>query len=163
LTSDSLKATVIVNVLELTISANGELVLVDDDPDEVELLEPRLPAEVPEGAPVDEPDDAEVPVEPVDVADPEAFPVLPADTLSPGERLATDAIVPLIGAYSFVSLSAVCALSTLACALSTAACADAMLAAELALELALDPPLVEPLLVDDEPVLVDEPDSALLS
>ena len=53
---------------------------------------------------------------------------------------------------------------TLACALSTAACAEAMLAADdvvldragRAPEVVLDPPLVEL-------VLVEEPDSALLS
>ena len=60
---------------------------------------------------------------------------------------------------SSVSVSAVCALSTLACALSTDACAEAMLAA-------YDVVLVEPLEPDPplvEAVLVDEPDSALLS
>ena len=50
--------------------------------------------------------------------------------MSPGDRFASDTIVPLIGAYRFVLLSAVCALSTPAWALSSAACAEAMLAAE---------------------------------
>jgi hypothetical protein len=163
-TSDSLKATVIVIVPVLTISVNGELVLPDDEEDEVEVPEPpRLPVVVPEELPVEDPDEDEVPLDPLDVADVEALPVEPADTASPGERAASDTIVPLIGAYSLVSLSAVCALSTLACALSTAACAEAMLPAEdgvlvepLVPELPPDPPAVELL-------LVDEPDSALLS
>jgi hypothetical protein len=62
-----------------------------------------------------------------------------------------------------VLLSAVRALSTLACAPSTAACAEATLAAEdvvlpelLEPELPLDPAVVEP-------VLVEAPDSAVLS
>ena len=102
--------------------------------------------------------------------DADALPVVPADTVLPGETLASDTIVPLFGAYSFVLLSAACAVSTFACALSTAAWAEAMLAAEVVvLEVVLDPPLVE--LVPDvvlappvlEPVLVDEPDSALPS
>jgi hypothetical protein len=141
-------------VLVLTISANGELALPDDE-DEVEVPEPRLPADDPEAPAAEDPDADEVSL---DVPVVEAFPVDPADTVSPGERPASDAIVPLIGAYRFVSLSAVCALSTLACAESTAACAVAMLAAEdvVLLELAPDPPVVEP-------VLVEEPDSALLS
>ena len=90
------------------------------------------------------------------------FPFEPAETLSPGERLASDAIVPLIGAYSFVPSSAFCALFTLARALSTAACADAMLAAEGVV--VLDPLVPEPPLDDPvEPLVVEEPDSALLS
>jgi hypothetical protein len=122
------------------------------EPDE---LEPRLPAVLVE-EPVDEPV-----VEPVDA--PDVPPVDPADTLSPVDRLATDATVPLIGAYSLVLLSAVWAVLTFACAVSTAACAVAMLEAEVIVDVVLEPELDEldpPLL---EPVLVDEPDSAELS
>jgi hypothetical protein len=103
-------------LLVLTISTNGELVLPDEE-DEVDVPEPpALPAVVPDELPED-PEDEVV----LDVADVDALPVEPEDTESPGESPASDAIVPLIGAYSFVALSAVCALSTLACALSTAA------------------------------------------
>jgi hypothetical protein len=168
LTSDSLNATVIVIVRVLTISANGELELPDDEEDELEVVEPRLPAVAPEEPVVGDADEAEVPLE-LDVPDADALPVVPADTVSPGDTLARDTIVPLFGAYSLVLLSAACAVSTFACALSTAAWAEAMLAAEVVvLEVVLDPPLVEP--APDvalepvlEPVLVDEPDSALLS
>jgi hypothetical protein len=122
------------------------------EPDE---LEPRLPAVLVE-EPVDEPV-----VEPVDA--PDVPPVDPADTLSPVDRLATDATVPLIGAYSLVLLSAVWAVLTFACAVSTAACAVAMLEAEVVVDVVLEPELDEldpPLL---ELVLVEEPDSAELS
>ena len=101
LTSDSLNATVIVSDLVLTISTNGELELPDED-DEPEVVEPRFPAEVPEEPVEEEPDEAEVPLDPLEVLDPEALPVVPADTVSPGERLASEATVPLIGAYSLV-------------------------------------------------------------
>ena len=112
---------------------------------------------------MEDPDEAEVPLEPLDVLEPDALAVVPADTVSPRERLASDATAPLIGAYSFVSLSAVCALSTVACALSTDACAEAMLAAEEVVVVGLLVPELppEPLLL--EPLLVEEPDSALLS
>jgi hypothetical protein len=122
------------------------------EPDE---LEPMLPAVLVE-EPVAEPE-----VEPVDA--PDVPPVDPAETLSPVDTLATDATVPLIGAYSLVSLSAVWAVLTFACAVSTAACAVAMLEAEVVVDVVLEPELDEldpPLL---EPVLVDEPDSAELS
>jgi hypothetical protein len=59
--------------------------------------------------------------------------------------------------------SAVRALFKLACAPSTAACAEATVAAE---EVVLLEPLVPELLPDPpvvDPVLVEEPDSALLS
>jgi hypothetical protein len=100
-----------------TISANVELELLEDD-DEL----PRLPAVV---VPVDpleeEPDEEEF------VAVPE---VEPADTESPGESDSSETTVPLVGACSSVSLSAVFALCTLASALYTEASADAMLEAE---------------------------------
>jgi hypothetical protein len=91
LTSDSLKETVIVIVLVLTSCTSGELLVADEvDPDEAE---PRLP-DVVAPAPVDAPVLPELEaVEPPVVA-----PVLCALTLSPGDRLATEAIVPLIGA-----------------------------------------------------------------
>jgi hypothetical protein len=161
LTSDSLKATVIVIVPVLTICANGELALPDDDEDELEVLEPpRLPAAVPEAPPPEDPDEDEVPL---DVPDANALPLEPADTVSPGERLANDTIVPLIGAYSFMSLRAVCAFCTLACAPSTAACAEATLAAEdvVLVELLVPEPAPDAPVV--EPVVVEEPDSALVS
>jgi hypothetical protein len=80
----------------LTISANGELAVADDE-DEVELPEPpRLPVAVPEEPPAEDPED-DVPL-PLDVEDVDALPVEPADTASPGESPASDAIVPLLGA-----------------------------------------------------------------
>lgn len=104
---------------ELTISANGELELPEVEEDELpeaELPElddevpelPRLPAVVPEEPLEEEPDDEE-PLEALDVD--------PAETASPGERLATETIVPLIGEYSLVFVSAVLALFTFASAL----------------------------------------------
>jgi hypothetical protein len=91
LTSDSLNETVIVIVLVLTISNSGELLLVDEE--EVDEPEPRLPDVV-------APALADAPVLPeLEVVElPVAAPVLCAVTLSPGDRLATEAIVPLIGA-----------------------------------------------------------------
>jgi multidrug efflux pump subunit AcrA (membrane-fusion protein) len=86
-------------VLVLTISANGELALPDADVDEVEVLDPpRLPVVVPEEPPAEDPVEDELPLE---VPDIDALPVEPADTASPGERPASDTIVPLIGAYSY--------------------------------------------------------------
>jgi hypothetical protein len=115
--SDSLNATVIVSLWVFTISANVEVELLEDE-DEL----PRLPAVV---VPVDpleeEPDEEEF------VAVPD---VEPADTESPGDRLSSETIVPLVGACSSVSLSAVLALCTLARALYTEASAEAMLEAE---------------------------------
>jgi hypothetical protein len=105
------------------------------EPDE---LEPRLPAVLVE-EPVDEPD-----VDPVDA--PDVPPAEPAETLSPVDRVMTDATVPLIGAYSLVLLRAVCAVLTFACAASTAARAVAMLEAEVVLDVVLEPELDPPLL-----------------
>lgn len=101
LTSDSLKATVIVSVFVLTISANPDPEPLEDDEPEL----PRLPAVAAPLAP-----DAPLPDEPepdddedeLDDEDPE----LPPDTLSPGVRLDKEAIVPLVGAYSLVLLTA---------------------------------------------------------
>jgi hypothetical protein len=101
--SDSLKATVIDIELVFTISANGELELPELEVPELELpvveeedeLEPpRLPAVVPLEPPVVELEDDPL----LDVLDVGAAPVDPADTESPGERLASDTIVPVIGA-----------------------------------------------------------------
>jgi hypothetical protein len=85
--SDSLNATVIVSVPVLTISANGVLdPLPDDDP-----LPPRLQAEVlPPALPDDEEDDEEDELE--------ALALDPADTVSPAVKLASEAIVPPVGA-----------------------------------------------------------------
>jgi hypothetical protein len=91
--SDSLKATVIVIVLVLTISANDEVEPAEVAEDE-ELEPPRLPAVVAAGPLVEELDDDPLP----DVVDFEALEVDPADTESPGVRFASDTIVPLIGA-----------------------------------------------------------------
>jgi hypothetical protein len=150
--SDSPSATVIVIDLVLTISANGELellLLVEDDD---ELEPPRLPAVVPPVVPPV----VEVEEEPLPAAlDVEALDVDPADTVSPGERLESDTIVPLIGAYSFVSESAVLALLTLASALYTAAWAEATVPAGEVELLPADEPLPDELL-PDEP-LPDEP------
>lgn len=84
--SDSLKATVIVSELVLTISANPELELLDDEEP------PRLPAVSP---PVE---DAPLPDELEEDDELEESPEEPADTLSPGVRLDSEAIVPLVGA-----------------------------------------------------------------
>jgi hypothetical protein len=107
--SDSLNATVIIIVLVFTISANAELDELDelDEFDELEL--PRLPAVVPVPALEEEPAGELV----LELADD----VEPPETESPGWRLDSDTIVPLIGAYSFVALSAAVALFTLASAL----------------------------------------------
>jgi hypothetical protein len=110
--SDSLNATVIVSESVLTISAKPELEPLDE-----ELEAPRLPAvAAPPVAPLPEPDpddDDELLEEPLE--DP------PPDTASPGARLDSDAIVPLVGAYSLVLVIAVSAVCTAACALYTAA------------------------------------------
>jgi hypothetical protein len=100
--SDSLNATVIVNSWRLTISANAELELLDDEEP------PRPPAVTPEVELDEELDD-----ELVD----DALDVVPAETESPGSRLASDTIVPLVGARSFVSASALLALCRLLLAL----------------------------------------------
>ncbi len=116
-----------------TISANGELEPPDEPPepppedeDEDPLAPPRLPAVA--LAP-------ELPVPPLeelpeDEVLPDALEFDPAETVSPGERFASETIVPLAGAYSLVFASAVWAFWTLACAAYTEACADAMLAGE---------------------------------
>ncbi|HEY1522786.1 MAG TPA: hypothetical protein VGF70_07210 [Solirubrobacteraceae bacterium] len=135
--SDSLKASVIVIELVLTISANG---VAEAEEEEEEALEPpRLPAVVPLVVPVEELDEDP----PLDVEDPEALEVEPADTVSPGERPDSDTIVPLIGADSVVSASAVLALLTFAWALYTAACAEAMVAGEGVV--VVEPPVLDPL------------------
>jgi hypothetical protein len=97
----------------LTISANDELELPEDDEDELPELDeedvpelPRLPAVVPE-APLEDPDDEE-PAAGLDVD--------PADTALPGERLDSETIVPLVGAYSLVLARAVLALCTVSSA-----------------------------------------------
>ncbi|MGZ6622111.1 MAG: hypothetical protein ACXVHD_21015 [Solirubrobacteraceae bacterium] len=139
--SDSLNATVIVILLVFTISANEV-----DPPDELEEPEepepPRLPAVVPV-PPLAEELDEDVLLELLDDVEP---PV----TESPGWRLASDTILPLIGAYSFVFASACSALCTLALALSTEASAEAMLPAE-------DVVVVELLAPDPPPVLAPDP------
>jgi hypothetical protein len=87
--SDSLKATVIVSVWVLTISTRP--LLLDDEDDPVELLEPpRLPAAL---DPVPALELAAL--EPVELLDdPELLP----DTESPGEMLCTETTVPVAGA-----------------------------------------------------------------
>jgi hypothetical protein len=118
--SDSLKATLIVIVPVLTISAKDEPELPDVEDEELPEVElpalapepPRLPAVAPV-EPLDDEPEEEVP--------PDELEVDPADTASPGERLASETIVPLIGAYSLVLARAVLAVCTLASALYTAA------------------------------------------
>jgi len=92
----------------LTISANPELEpLEEDDPEP-----PRLPAVAapPDPEPLPEPDDDEELPE-------ELLEEPPPDTVSPGVRLESEAIVPLVGAYSLVLLTAISAVCTAACAL----------------------------------------------
>jgi hypothetical protein len=84
--SDSLNATVIVSESVLMISANPELdPLEEDDPEP-----PRLPAVADPLPPLPELDD--------DDDELDELPDPPADTVSPGVRLESDAIVPLVGA-----------------------------------------------------------------
>ncbi|HWE11073.1 MAG TPA: hypothetical protein VG325_17125 [Solirubrobacteraceae bacterium] len=85
-----------VSVLELTISANG----ADDVPDDelvpvLELEPPRLPAVA---APPVLPPVLEELVELPLVLEELALDVEPAETVSPTERPAIEAIVPLVGA-----------------------------------------------------------------
>jgi hypothetical protein len=112
--SDSLNGTVIVIEPALMICANGELEPLDEDEPLEELeLPPRLPADDEPPASPEEPlDEDEAPEELLDAA-----PVDPAEIASPVETLASETIVPLIGAYSFVFESADWALCTLASAL----------------------------------------------
>jgi hypothetical protein len=116
--SDSLNATVIVSVLVLTISANPELEPLDEEDPEP----PRLPAVAAPLAPLPEPE-----LEDVDELLEELSEEPPLDTASPGVRLDSDAIVPLVGAYSLVLLTAVSAVCMAAWALYTAAWAEARL------------------------------------
>jgi hypothetical protein len=130
--------------LVLTISPNAE----PEPPEDDEPEPPRLPAdELPVPPPLPLPPDDELAAAALDVEPPE--------TVSPGEALDSDTIVPLVGANSLVLSSAICALCTAACALSTDACADAMLAGEgvvvvvvvlaaLAVALLPEPPLAWP-------------------
>jgi hypothetical protein len=85
--SDSLNATVIVSESVLTISANPELEPLEEDPEP-----PRLPAVADPLAPLPEEleDEDELLEEPLEEP--------PDDTVSPGVRLDSDAIVPLVGA-----------------------------------------------------------------
>jgi hypothetical protein len=114
--SDSLNATVIVNEPVSTIVAKALLEPEpeeDDEPDKDEPA-PRLPADAlpppaPPAAPPPELDDEPLPEE--------AVPEFPAETGSPGERLASETIVPATGAYRLVLVSACCALWRFASAL----------------------------------------------
>jgi len=119
--SDSLKATVITIWLVSTISANGELEPEPEDDDEAPP--PKVPAVVPAPAAPDPPlleaAEDELPPEPLELA--------PAGTASPGVRLASETMVPLAGAWSWVLVNSDSALLRFACALYTAAWADAML------------------------------------
>jgi hypothetical protein len=97
LTSDSLKATVIVSVWVLTISTNP---VDDDEPLELLLEPPRLPALLlPRLEELDDPLEPEL----LEALDP------PADTSLPGEIASTETTVPVLGAYRWVSCSAVSA------------------------------------------------------
>jgi hypothetical protein len=92
--SDSENATVIVRLPVSTICANAVL----DPLPELEDDPPRLPAVVDPLFP-DVDDDSELELE-------DAAPELPAETESPGDKLASDTIVPLTGAYRLVLISA---------------------------------------------------------
>src|ERR1700733_12954923 len=154
LMSDSLKATVMVSELVLTISANG-LVELDDPVEPVEPLDPpRLPAADVALAPEPEPE-PELALE-LDDAPP------PAVIGSPGDRSATEAMVPAAEAWSLVSSSASWAFCNVASALSTDAWAEAMLAGEGVLLVDVPPELAPPELVppddrDADPVEEPEP------
>jgi hypothetical protein len=136
--SDSLKEIVIVIVSVLTISANGELELLEEeDEDEEPPDPPRLPAVVvpparPPRPEVDEELDDELLLAAL-------FDVEPPDTESPATSPDSDAIVPPIGAYSFVSSSADCALRTFVSAANTDASAEAMLAGDGVVVVAVEP------------------------
>ena len=125
LTSDSLSATVMVMWPVSTISAKP--VLVDAEEDDELPVPPRLPAEV-DPDPLDAPPLVEEPVED-EAADAAPDPLL-ADTGSPGLRLASETIVPALGATSRVSANAVWALRRLASAPSTEAFAEAIVAGD---------------------------------
>jgi hypothetical protein len=75
-----------VSELVLTISANPELELLEEEPEP-----PRLPAVVPEPVELEEPVelDDELDEDPVEE---------PPETVSPGDRLASEAMTPLVGA-----------------------------------------------------------------
>jgi hypothetical protein len=138
--SDSLKATVIVSELVLTISANGLLEL-EDPLDALESLDPpRLPAaDVPLVALEPDPD-PELELDELDDEPP------PAEIGSPGDTSATEAMVPAAGAWSLVSSSVSWAFCSVASALSTEAWAWAMLAGEgvLLVDAPPDPEPAEP-------------------
>ena len=87
LMSDSLNATVIVSLYVLMISAKLEVELLDDELEEPLL--PRLPAVVPPELLVELLEDKPA----LDEAE-----LVPEETESPGERLASETIVPLSGA-----------------------------------------------------------------
>jgi hypothetical protein len=122
--SDSLNGTVTVIVPVSTISANGLLELPEPEPLEPEDPDPEEPVPEPELEPPPRLPAVALPALPppplpVEPEDPdalllEALEFEPAETLSPGERLASETIVPLVGAYSLVSASAVWAFCTLA-------------------------------------------------
>jgi hypothetical protein len=147
LMSDSLNATVIVIELVLTISAKPELL---EEEEELELLDPEpVELDAPELPVVDDPEPLDPePLEPDELA--ELDPLEPV-IRSPGLVVSSETIVPLSGAYSRVSSSAVWALRRLMRALSTEASAEAMLAGEGAVVVV--PPELER---DDPPVLDDE-------
>jgi hypothetical protein len=105
--SDSLKATVIVIVPVLTISANAEPAPLADPVE----LEPRLPAVV-EPAPPEPVAEVDEPVELLALEEAD-----PPETESPGWALESETIVPLVGAYSLVFARFVSAVLIAACAL----------------------------------------------
>jgi hypothetical protein len=141
--SDSLKATVIVSVLVLTISANAVLELEDpvEPAEPLELDPPRLPAvEVPPPDP-DEADPEEPEPELELELDDEP---LPAEIWSPTDTLASEAIVPDAGARSLVSARVCWAFCRLDSALYTEASADAMLDGEGVVLVEVVPEVLEP-------------------
>jgi hypothetical protein len=87
--SDSLNATVIVSEFVLTISANPALEPLEDEEEDP----PRLPAVA--APPLVA---APLPEEPEDDELLDELPEPPPDTVSPGVKLESEAIVPLVGA-----------------------------------------------------------------
>jgi hypothetical protein len=155
--SDSLSETLIVICEALMISMKPLVELAPPLPapveDEAPLAAASAAAAPPDAAPPDEAPPAEAPPDEELAA---LVPLLPADTESPGEMLASETTVPLIGAYSLVSARVCLALATAASALSTAAWSEAIEPAGEPLE-PPDPEALERVVEDPAP----EPVAAL--
>ena len=135
--SDSLSGTTSCIELRSLRTANAVLAELDppEEPDaleEPEELDEPAPERPEEEAPVPDPDDAD-PEDPDPLEEPalEALVVPCAETSSPTSPV-SETIVPVLGAYSFVSASACSSPSTASLSLCTAARAEAMLASRTA-------------------------------